>query len=270
MSALARTACASLARLAPPAMVSSAELARRTVVVAPHPDDETLGCGGTIARLRDADVPVGIVFATDGAVAHPGRVDADVLAGWREEEARAAAGELGVEASSLRCCRVRDGTLRADDDAVGEAVIDLAKTIDAERVLLPSPLEPPTDHVNAGRAARRALATLAPVTPIEVWEYGVWAWDHWPWAHGSGRPFWARSVRAHGGLTAARTFSIGVDVADQVAAKHRALACHRTQMGTHPEGTDWPTLEGVRHGTWLAALMGPVERFHRAGPARDG
>ena len=270
MSAPASMARAGLARLAPPTMVDQTELARPTVVVAPHPDDETLGCGGTIARLSGVGIAVGIVFATDGAAAHRNRIDAEVLAAWREDEAVAAAAALGVERGALRFCRVADGTLRADDASVGSALIDLVGAIDATRLLLPSPLEPPSDHVNAGRSARDGLAKTSLGPTVEVWEYGVWAWDHWPWVEGSGRSFWVQSVRARAGLTAARTFSIGVDVSAHLDAKRSALACHRTQMGTHPEATDWPTLGGVRGGSWLDALMGPVERFHRADPAPTG
>ena len=270
MSAPARAARAGLARLAAPVMVESPELDRPTVVVAPHPDDETLGCGGTIARLRDADIAVGVVFATDGAAAHRGRVEDRVLARWREDEAHAAAAALGVDGPSLRFCRVPDGTLQADDASVGSALLDLVAAIGATRVVLPSPLEPPRDHVNAGRSALLALGEMTQDPAIEVWEYGVWAWDHWPWVEGSGRPFWARSLRARAGLMVARVFSIGVDVSSHLDAKRSALACHRTQMGTHPEGIEWPTLEGVRGGSWLDALMQPVERFHRVVPTPTG
>ena len=270
MSAPARAARSSLARLVPPAMLSGEELTRPTVVVAPHPDDETLGCGGTIARLRDADIAVGVVFATDGASAHRGRVGEQVLARWREDEAHAAAAALGVDGSSLRFCRVPDGTLQADDASVGAALLELVATIGATRVVLPSPLEPPLDHVNAGRSALLALGETTRDPAIEVWEYGVWAWDHWPWVHGSGRPFWARSLRSQAGFRAARRFSIGVDVSSHLDAKRSALACHRTQMGTHPEGIEWPTLQGVRGGSWLDALMQPVERFHRVVPGTTG
>ena len=41
-----------------------------TLVLAPHPDDETLGAGGLIARLRRAGVPVTIVAITDGENAY--------------------------------------------------------------------------------------------------------------------------------------------------------------------------------------------------------
>lgn len=43
---------------------------RRAVVIAPHPDDEVLGCGGTIARLADAGVDVHVVIVTRGRPPH--------------------------------------------------------------------------------------------------------------------------------------------------------------------------------------------------------
>lgn len=43
----------------------------RLVVVAPHPDDEVLGCGGLIAAARAAGVPVLIIALTDGELAYP-------------------------------------------------------------------------------------------------------------------------------------------------------------------------------------------------------
>ena len=43
---------------------------RAAMVFAPHPDDETLGCGGTVVKLRRAGVDVHIVFMTDGRHSH--------------------------------------------------------------------------------------------------------------------------------------------------------------------------------------------------------
>lgn len=258
MNRLAAGARRGLARAVAPLMVDDERLARPTVVVAPHPDDETLGCGGTIARLRGLGVDVGIVFATDGAAAHRNRIEGRVLADVREREAIGAADVLGVDADALRFCRVLDGTLRADDTEVAATVADLVATLGATRLLVPSELEPPADHRNAGRAARRAVAGRA---GIEVWEYGVWAWDRWPWVAGSGRAFWIASLRSGLGVTVARRFSLGVDVTRSQETKRRALARHRTQMGTYPDGPDWPSLADVSGGTWLAALTGPTERF---------
>src|SRR5690349_14548383 len=43
-----------------------------TVVIAPHQDDETLACGGVIARKRSEGLPVHVIFITDGSASHPG------------------------------------------------------------------------------------------------------------------------------------------------------------------------------------------------------
>lgn len=65
----------------------------RLLVVAAHADDETLGCGATIALARRLKTPVDVVIVTDGAAAH-GDASA-ALALERREEAVAALAELG-------------------------------------------------------------------------------------------------------------------------------------------------------------------------------
>lgn len=88
-----------------------AEFSRRDVVliVAPHPDDETLCCAGVIQRARAAGARVAIVWLTGGdafeldaiVVEHrfrPGKAGLERLALERMAEARAAAGLLGVTA----------------------------------------------------------------------------------------------------------------------------------------------------------------------------
>ena len=53
------------------------ELARPAVVLAPHPDDETLGCGGTLIRKARAGAPLKVVLMTDGARSGRGLIDED-------------------------------------------------------------------------------------------------------------------------------------------------------------------------------------------------
>src|SRR5262245_50903337 len=79
--------------------------ARRLMVVTAHPDDETLGFGGVLARYADEGVETFLVTATrgeggrylghaSGSAEHPGRA---ALARIRERELRAAAAALGVQ-----------------------------------------------------------------------------------------------------------------------------------------------------------------------------
>src|ERR1700722_6232549 len=63
--------------------------ARKVLVVAPHPDDETLGCGGLISLLAQKDRVFYIVFVTDGSASHRNSSawPAGRLATQREREA---------------------------------------------------------------------------------------------------------------------------------------------------------------------------------------
>lgn len=62
----------------------------RVTVFAPHPDDESLGCGGLIARLKDEGSLVHVVVMSDGSASNPNsrRYPGPKLAALRQTEAR--------------------------------------------------------------------------------------------------------------------------------------------------------------------------------------
>lgn len=68
------------------------------LILAPHPDDETLGCGGLIAQLCAAGQPPHVAIMTDGSHSHPNSKThtPDMLRHMREEEARASLRLLGL------------------------------------------------------------------------------------------------------------------------------------------------------------------------------
>ena len=71
----------------------------RTIVVAPHPDDEVLGAGGLIADRRRRHVPVTVVAVTDGEAAYAGVEGLGSLR--RNEQSKALARVLGVAESDI-------------------------------------------------------------------------------------------------------------------------------------------------------------------------
>ena len=103
--------------------------AESVMVLAPHMDDETIGCGGTLARHVRAGASVKVVFLTDGRhgggsqlralrgnARHAGEME---LVATRKAEARQALGILGVQ--GMLFLDVEDGTL-ARDVARGHAL----------------------------------------------------------------------------------------------------------------------------------------------------
>lgn len=81
------------------------------LILAPHPDDETLGLGGLLAKLVDQAIPVWIAYLTSGEASHVGAAQwpAGRIARARRAEAQLALGKLGHSASRTRFLNWRDG-----------------------------------------------------------------------------------------------------------------------------------------------------------------
>lgn len=69
----------------------------KVLVITPHADDETLGCGGTIARCVAEGAEVGVLLISTDTVEHYGREQTQVEAATREREFNAAMDILGVQ-----------------------------------------------------------------------------------------------------------------------------------------------------------------------------
>jgi N-acetylglucosamine malate deacetylase 1 len=150
----------------------------RITVLAPHMDDEVLGCGGTIARHAQAGAEVSVIFLTDGrygsganaALSEPERsLKQCELIDVRKEEARRAGGILGVK--SISFLDAEDGRLRADSRVPAQ----LRAILERERpqiVYLPFFLENHPDHSAA--SAMLIAAAAAAIHDLECRCYEVW------------------------------------------------------------------------------------------------
>jgi LmbE family N-acetylglucosaminyl deacetylase len=142
---------------------------QRVVVLAAHPDDESLGCSGTIALLADAGATVTIVIASDGESTIGSPHAAHETARLRRSEAERSAAILGA---SARFLGLPDGQLPASVAALSIAVRDAVGEHDAQAVLLPWFLDGHPDH----RAVSDAFVSVAGQLPagIEAWGYETW------------------------------------------------------------------------------------------------
>jgi O-antigen biosynthesis protein len=121
------------------------------LVLAPHPDDEVIACGGLVALAAQAGVPVHVVLVTDGGAGGSAPV--------RLEESRAALQVLGEGglAPTLTCWHLPDRGVRPDA-ALRERMAQTWTALGVRWVLAPSPFEVHPDHRAVCRAAVEALA----------------------------------------------------------------------------------------------------------------
>lgn len=120
----------------------------RVLVFAPHQDDETLGCGGTIALLRKNGCKVKVVFVTDGAGAGAGSLPEGVSE-IRRKEAISALEAFGVD--DIVFLDEPDGEFR-NSPQFEQKVIELLKQFNPVWLFLPSILDYHRDHLSIGQA----------------------------------------------------------------------------------------------------------------------
>lgn len=170
---------------------------RRALVVAPHPDDEVLGCGGTLVLLAAAGCDVRVVVASDGGATPGTGLRRDELVARRAEESRAACRVLGVGPPTL--LGLPDGGLVDHLDELVTALDLRLRRQQPDAVLVPWAGDDHPDHRAALTAVLRCSGLL---TDCAVWGYETWT------------PV-LRPDRV-------------VDITSVAAVKDRALAEHRT------------------------------------------
>jgi LmbE family N-acetylglucosaminyl deacetylase/SAM-dependent methyltransferase len=213
------------------------------VVVAAHPDDETLGAGGLLARADRNGSRVVVVVATDGEASHPHSPThgPEGLARLRRDETERAVATLSPGAE-VRFLGLPDGGLAERAHAFRErlgAVLDQLRVPDPARVVVASPWA--SDRHRDHRIASEVAGALAARRRFRHIEYPVWAW-HW------GSPAdipWERGVAVT--LTESER-----------GAKQRAIACHVTQVeALSPQPGD----EVLLHAGMLEHFRRDVEVF---------
>ncbi len=195
------------------------------VIVAPHPDDESLGCGALIAATRSAGRSLKIIVLSDGAGSHrhSATYPAPRLRALRKREVRDAANALGVGAQDVICLALPDG----DVPSVGPEAEAAASRIAQELLRARSSAlfvtwrhDPHCDHQAAHAIALRTAA-LRPET--RLFEYAIWGHSLPPDTPVAETPRgWRLEASAY------------------LALKRQAIACHRSQVtdliGDDPTG----------------------------------
>ncbi len=189
---------------------------QRALILAPHPDDETLGCGGLIAACCAAGAPPLVAILTDGAASHPGSVSYPParLRGVREAEVRLALHRLGLPPECALWLGYEDTKLPGEGAAfhrITATLADLAVARHCGVIIAPWAADPHGDH----EAAAAIGAAVAVGLGLRLLSYPVWGWLLDPEVP-------LQEVRRGGWR---------LDIAAYLPVKRHALAAHRSQYG---------------------------------------
>jgi N-acetylglucosamine malate deacetylase 1 len=179
----------------------------RVVVLAPHMDDETIGCGGTIALHAQRGAKIDVIFMTDGRNGGGlGSLEGDArqrrqleLISMRKQEGIAALATLGVK--DFHCLEICDGRLAHEATRAALQLRALLERLRPSLVYLPMFSEEHSDH----RATSAVLMQAVKGTPLNFQCAGYEVWT-------------------------ALTPNCFVDVTTTMQIKRRAVASYRSQL----------------------------------------
>lgn len=213
---------------------------RNALVIAAHPDDEVLGCGGTIARMADYGWNVSVLILAEGATSRAAqreRGDHVEELSALEHCARRAGGILGVKDVQLDCF--------PDNRMDGVDLLDVVKRIEAAvqriqpyRVLTHHAGDVNIDHTVIHHAVAAACRPLPGSCVKEVLYFEVASSTEW------------RHTRS----IAPFAPNLFVDISSTLDRKLRALEVYASEMRAFPHAR---SLEAIEHlARWRGATVG--------------
>ena len=149
---------------------------KRAIVFSPHQDDETIGCGGMIARKRSQGTPVKVVFLTDGRYGRPDWIEPENIIKYRQKEASSALDILGIESSQRQFLNEADGSLTQlsleKRSQLITKLVEILQSFEAEEVYVPHHHDGHPDHEATYSLVRSAIE--ASKMQIELLQYPIW------------------------------------------------------------------------------------------------
>lgn len=213
----------------------------KMLIVAPHPDDEVIGCGGLIARLVAKGNPPQIIVMTGGEGSH-GKdcTNTAAIVNARRGLTRDALAILGVPTDNIHELDFKDGGISETSPEV-EKLKELIASFKPDSVLVPHWGEGWTDHINTAKLVKKLVSNST-----TVWEYCVWMWYYNVWRGLD----WANAAKLR--LTS-REYEL----------KLKAVDAYITPLA--PDGKPW---SGVLPKLFIEANTGNIELYFKCGTSK--
>jgi LmbE family N-acetylglucosaminyl deacetylase len=190
----------------PHGLKSFARCPGNVLIVAPHPDDDVIGAGGTMALLAQAGKQVFSLYVTDGSSfpASASRGTTEQIIALRQREALAAL--KAVKAKGGIFLKGSSQKLKNNGSkAVEHALKDVLRFFMPESIYLPAPFEAHPTHRTVTQITLRVLRNMRDYFPA-LWGYTVW-----------------------GGIFSTRGIKI-VDISAVAGLKRKAIRMHKSQI----------------------------------------
>lgn len=145
--------------------------------IAPHPDDEIIGCAGLIQQTLKAGKKIDVVILTGGGKSHASccNIDEATLIEARRKLSRKAAQIVGLPLEHLHFLNYPDGGISYENKET-ERLKQLIEELSPEAIFIPHKGEGWSDHVEAGNVIRKLK-----LSGIQLYEYCVWFWYYNVW-----------------------------------------------------------------------------------------
>jgi LmbE family N-acetylglucosaminyl deacetylase len=161
----------------------------QVVIVAPHPDDEVIGCGGLIARLVAEGNAPHIVIMTGGEQSHAGccSIDTKSIVSSRRGLTRNAMAILGVPKNNIHELNFPDGGINSQHFEM-VSLQNLLEQLNPQMVFVPHWGEGWPDHITTAKIVKDILKN-----GVQIYEYCVWMWYYNIWR----RLDWHNALKLH-------------------------------------------------------------------------
>jgi LmbE family N-acetylglucosaminyl deacetylase len=179
-------------------------------IVAPHPDDETLGAGGLISACAELGMDITLILVTDGEKARP---EIERLASVRSTELRKAMMRIAPDGARIIPLHIPEGGVAQAEAQLTERLVELVSP--RSTLIAPFEQDGQTDYEATARACMAAAKRLG----ILCARYPIWAWD--------------RLGPEQMPMESMRKVAL---TPEALNAKRSALACYASQIENRPGG----------------------------------
>lgn len=154
------------------------QLSEKTVIIAPHPDDEVIGCAGLIQALVERGTPPHVIILTGGEGSHRGcckTTEADIIDARHQLTMKAAA-TLKLPESHIHCLHYPDGGVDPKHPETVE-LSSLLHQLSPKALFVPHRGEGWSDHTRVAGIVNELTKRLT----VDIYEYCVWMWYYNVW-----------------------------------------------------------------------------------------